>query len=174
VAVGAAEEPLGKIRIRACPAQAGQLVAWAAAWPERIWAVEGAPGLGRLLGQQLVAAGERVLDVQPTLAARVRLLHTGNTGKSDPGDALSVAVAALRSTANREVTADDHATVLKVRAKWHRDLSRAYNQVACWLHAVLCELVPGGVSRGDHRRPGCNDGGRVQRRDQKLGRATGG
>jgi transposase len=130
VAVGAAEEPLGKIRIRACPAQAGQLVAWAAAWPERIWAVEGAPGLGRLLGQQLVAAGERVLDVQPTLAARVRLLHTGNTGKAT-GDALSVAVAALRSTANREVTADDHATVLKVRAKWHRDLSRAYNQVAC-------------------------------------------
>jgi transposase len=44
-----------------------------------------------------VAAGERVLDVQPKLAARVRLLHTGNTGntgKSDPNDALSVAVAA--------------------------------------------------------------------------------
>jgi hypothetical protein len=39
--------------------------------------VEGAPGLGRLLGQQRVAAGERVLDVQPKLAARVRLLHTG-------------------------------------------------------------------------------------------------
>jgi len=145
VAVGAAEEPLGKIRIRACPAQAEQLVAWAAGWPERTWAVEGAPGLGQLLGQQLVAAGERVLDVQPKLAARVRLLHTGNTGKSDPNDALSVAVAALRSTANREVTADDHATVLKVWAKRHRDLSRAYNQVACRLHAVLCELVPGGV-----------------------------
>ena len=145
VAVGAAEEPLGKIRIRACPAQAEQLVAWAAGWPERTWAVEGAPGLGQLLGQQLVAAGERVLDVQPKLAARVRLLHTGNTGKSDPNDALSVAVAALRSTANQEVTADNHATVLKVWAKRHRDLSRAYNQVACRLHAVLCELVPGGV-----------------------------
>jgi hypothetical protein len=85
-------------------------------------------------------------DVQPKLAARVRLLHTGNTGKSDPNDALSVAVAALRSTANREVAADDHATVLKVWAKRHRDLSRAYNQVACRLHAVLCELVPGGVA----------------------------
>ncbi len=145
VAVGAAEQPLGKIRIRGCPAQAEQLVAWAAAWPERTWAVEGAPGLGRLLGQQLVAAGERVLDVQPKLAARVRLLHTGNTGKSDPNDALSVAVAALRSTANREVIADDHAVVLKVWAKRHRDLSRACNQVACRLHAVLCELVPGGV-----------------------------
>jgi len=146
VAVTAAEEPLGKVRVRACPAQAGQLVAWAAAWPERIWAVEGAPGLGRLLAQQLIAAGERVLDVQPKLAARVRLLQTENTGKSDPNDALSVAVAALRSKAARPVLADDHATVLKVWAKRHRDLSRAHNQVACRLHAVLCDLVPGGVA----------------------------
>ena len=145
VAVGAAEEPLGKIRVRACPAQAEQLVGWAQAWPERTWAVEGAPGLGRLLAQQLIAAGERVLDVQPKLAARVRLLHTGNTGKSDPNDALSVAIAALRSTTRREVIADDHATVLKVWAKRHRDLSRARNQIACRLHAVLCELIPGGV-----------------------------
>ena len=65
--------------------------------------------------------------------------------KAIPNDALSVAVAALRSTANREVIADDHAVVLKVWAKRHRDLSRAYNQVACRLHAVLCELVPGGI-----------------------------
>jgi transposase len=145
VAVGEAEEPLGKLRVRACPAQAEQLVAWARAWPERTWAVEGAPGLGRLLAQQLVAAGERVCDVQPKLAARVRLLQTGRTGKSDPNDALSVAVAALRSTTRREVIADDHATVLKVWAKRHRDLSRARNQIACRLHAVLCELIPGGV-----------------------------
>ena len=94
VAVGAAEEPLGKMRVRACPAQAEKLLGWAQAWPERTWAVEGAPGLGRLLAQQLIAAGERVLDVQPKLAARVRLLHAGNTGKSDPNDALSVAIAA--------------------------------------------------------------------------------
>src|SRR6516165_7842645 len=146
VAVGAAEQRLGKIRIRACPAQAGQLVAWAAAWPERTWAVEGAPGLGRLLAQQLVAAGERVVDVQPKLAARVRLLQTENTGKSDPNDALSVAVAALRAKGQRPVLADDHAMVLKVWAKRHRDLSRARNQVACRLHAVLCDLVPGGVA----------------------------
>jgi transposase len=145
VAIGAAEEPLGKLRVRACPDQAGQLVGWAQAWPERTWAVEGARGLGNLLAQQLVAAGERVLDVQPKLAARVRLLHSGNTGKSDPNDALSVAVAALRSTTWREVTADGHARVLKVWAKRHRDLSRARNQAVCRLHAVLCELIPGGV-----------------------------
>src|SRR5689334_17644955 len=46
VAVGPQEQPLGKMRVRACPGQAGQLVAWAQAWPERAWAVEGATGLG--------------------------------------------------------------------------------------------------------------------------------
>jgi transposase len=76
-AIGAGEEPLGQVRVRSPASQAGRLVAWAAAWPERVWAVEGAGGLGHLLAQQLVAAGEQVLDVQPKLAARVRLLATG-------------------------------------------------------------------------------------------------
>jgi hypothetical protein len=58
VVVSAAEEPLGELRVRACPGQAEKLVAWAAAWPERTWAVEGAGGLGRLLAQQLVAVGQ--------------------------------------------------------------------------------------------------------------------
>jgi transposase len=57
---------------------------------------------------------------------------------------LSVAVAALRSTASRQVTAEDYPAVLKVRAKRHRDLARLRNQVACRMHAVLCDLVPGG------------------------------
>jgi transposase len=135
------------VRVRACPSQAGQLVAWAQAWPERIWAVEGAGGLGCLLAQQLVATGERVLDVPPKLAARVRLLEAGDTNKNDPNDALSVAVAALRSRAPRQVWADDFAVVLKVWAKRHRDLARARNQAACRLHAVLCELVPGGIGK---------------------------
>jgi len=145
VAIGVAEEPLGKLRVRATAAQAQRLVAWAAAWPERTWAVEGAGGLGHLLARQLVAAGERVLDVQPKLGARVRLLATGASNKNDPNDALSVAVAALRSPARRQVTADDHGAVLRVWSRRHRDLSRAKNQAACRLHAVLCELVPGGV-----------------------------
>jgi transposase len=145
VAIGVAEEPLGKLRVRATAAQAQRLVAWAAAWPELTWAVEGAGGLGHLLARQLVVAGERVLDVQPKLGARVRLLATGASNKNDPNDALSVAVAALRSPARRQVTADDHGAVLRVWSRRHRDLSRAKNQAACRLHAVLCELVPGGV-----------------------------
>jgi transposase len=147
VAIGAAEELLGKLRVRVSVAQAHKLVVWAAAWPERTWAVEGAGGLGHLLAQQLVAAGERVLDVPPKLAARVRLLEAGDTNKNDPNDARSVAVAALRSRIRREVAAEDHAAVLKIWSKRHRDLARARNQVACRLHAVLCELVPGGFSK---------------------------
>jgi len=101
VAIGAAEEPLGQVRVRACAAQAQRLLTWAQAWPTRTWAVEGARGLGHLLAQELVAAGERVLDVQPKLAARVRLLATGAVNKNDPNDARSVAIAALRPAACR-------------------------------------------------------------------------
>ena len=67
--------------------------------------------------------------------------------KNDPNDARSVAVAALRSPSRREVRAEDHAAVLKVWSKRHRDLGRTRTQVACRLHAVLCELIPGGVSK---------------------------
>ena len=93
MAVGADEGPLGQVRVRASAAQAERLLTWAAAWPERTWAVEGAGGLGHLLAQQLVSAGERVLDVQPKLAARVRLLAAGAVNKNDPNDARSVAIA---------------------------------------------------------------------------------
>ena len=145
VAIGAAEEPLGELRVRACVAQAEQLLDWAQAWPQRTWAVEGAGGVGHLLAQQLLAAGERVLDVPPKLAARVRLPAAGEVSKNDSGDARSVAVAALRSAGVREVRRDDHAAVLKVWSKRYQDLGRARTQVACRLHQVLCELLPGGV-----------------------------
>lgn len=121
VAISAVEEPLGELRVRACAAQAERLLAWATAWPERAWAVEGANGLGHLLAQQLLAAGERVLDVPPKLGARVRLLAAGDTNKNDPNDARSVAVAALRSAGAREVRPDDHAAALKVWSKRYRD-----------------------------------------------------
>jgi transposase len=147
VAVGGDEAVLGQVRVRASAVQARRLLEWAAAWPERAWAVEGAGGLGRLLAQQLVAAGERVLDVQPKLAARVRLLAAEAVNKNDPNDARSVAVTALRSRSPREVVPDDHSAVLKVWSRRHRDLGRSRTQIACRLHAALCELVPGGIAR---------------------------
>jgi transposase len=122
--------------VRSSASQAERLVAWAAAWPERTWAVEGAGGLGHLLAQQLVAAGERVLDVQPKLGARVRLLATGATNKNDPNDARSVAIAAMRSTAHREVAPDDHAAVLKVWSKRHRTSPAHRLPAGCTLYSA--------------------------------------
>jgi Transposase len=97
-----------------------------------------------------------VLDVPPELAARVRLLQSGNTSKNDPDDAYLVAVAALRSKAWRPVVAEGHAVVLKIWAKRHRDLARARNQACCRLHAVL---RPGARRHppGDQRREGRPD-----------------
>jgi transposase len=92
---------LVKVRVRAGDEQLERLLGWAAAWPERTWAIENAGGLGYLLAQQLIAAGEKVVDVPPKLAARVRLLNTGDTNKNDPNDARSVAIAALRSPSVR-------------------------------------------------------------------------
>ena len=100
-------------------------------------------GLGHLLAQQLLSAGERVLDVQPKLGARVRLLASGNVNKNDPNDARSVAVAAPRSPGVREARSDDHAAVLKVWSKRHRDLGSSRTQVVCRLHAVLARVLLG-------------------------------
>ena len=128
MAIDAAEVPLGTMRVRASAAQAARLVDWAAGWPVRTWAVEGAGGLGHLLAQQLVAAGEHVLDVQPKLGARVRLLSSGTSNKNDPNDARSVAVGALRSPVRNQVRADDHAAVLRVWSRRHRQLSSLRTQ----------------------------------------------
>lgn len=64
-----------------------QLIRWCEQWPERLFAVEGARGLGRTLAQQLAAAREDVVDVPSTLSARARLLATGGDRKNDPADA---------------------------------------------------------------------------------------
>lgn len=58
---------------------------------------ESAGGMGYLLSQQLVNAGEDVLDVPSTLASRIRVLGTGRSNENDPNDALSVAIAALQN-----------------------------------------------------------------------------
>jgi len=85
VVIGAGGEPVGELRVRASAGQARRLLAWAAAWPERAWAVGGAAGLGHLLAQRLLSAGERVLDVAPKHGARVRLLGGRGGERERPG-----------------------------------------------------------------------------------------
>ena len=70
-------------------------------WPERVWAVEGAAGVGVQLAQRLVADGETVLDVPPKLSTRARTFDVGHGRKNDPGDARTVAVVAIRTAGLR-------------------------------------------------------------------------
>jgi transposase len=123
------------------------LRSWAAPFPDRVWAIESARGLGYLLAQQLVAAGETVVDVPAVLSTRTRLLGSGKSQKNDPNDARSVAIAALRNDGLQRVTGDDHPQVLKLLAKRHRDLARQKSQASCRLHALLMELAPGGMAK---------------------------
>jgi transposase len=111
------------------------------------WAIESAGGLGYLLAQQLVDAGETVLDVPATLVSRVRVLATGRSDKTDPNDALSVAIAALRAPTLREVKAADHAEILRLLAKRNIDIGNQRTRVVCRLHNVLMELAAGGIAK---------------------------
>ena len=83
VAIDEFEMVVGEITVPADRAQTKKLMDWADAVNgdrSRVWAVEAAGGLGYLLSQQLVAHGERVLDVPAVLASRVRVLSSGKVG----------------------------------------------------------------------------------------------
>jgi transposase len=141
------ETVIGELRVSADRRQRDRLLEFAADFTPRSWAIESASGLGALLAQQLVAAGETVLDVPPTLSARVRLLDAGCTDKTDPHDARAAAIVALRHTRLRRVAPVDHTAVLRLLADRHHDLTGLRTQAICRLHALLCGLIPGGASR---------------------------
>jgi transposase len=147
VAIDRSEAELARARVRATRTQVPQLLRWAEPLGERRWAIESAGGLGYLVAQQLVAAGETVVDVPATLASRVRVLGTGRSDKNDPNDALSVAIAALRAPSLREVAPADHAQVLRLLAKRNIDIGKHRTRVVCRLHNLLMELSPGGIAK---------------------------
>lgn len=146
VAVDDKENPLGELTVRADRLQIERLLKWAIDFPDRLWAIESANGLGHLLAQQLLAAGEAVVDVPPTLAARVRVLGSGKSQKNDPNDALSTAIAALRAPRLRSVARDDHGAILRILADHHHDLGSLRTQAICRLHALIRCLIPGGTA----------------------------
>jgi transposase len=135
---------VGELRVIASRRQRDQLLRFAAPFEPRTWAVEAAGGLGALLAQQLVAAGETVVDVPPALSARARLLDSRRTDKSDPHDARSAAVVALRHDSLQLVRPVDHTAVLRLLADRRHDLIALRTRTVCRLHALLCLLTPGG------------------------------
>jgi len=147
VAIGRDEQLLAEVKIRATSQQTAKLLAWAEPLGERTWVVESAGGMGYLLSQQLVGAGERVLDVPATLASRVRVLGIGKSNKNDPNDALSVAIVALRSPRLRSVEPANHREVFRLLAKRNSDIGRLRNIIVSCLHAAQINLSPGGISK---------------------------
>lgn len=71
----------------------------------------------------------------------------GRSNKNDPNDALSVAVAALRTPRLACVEPADHAGVLRLLAKRNGDRGRACNRTACRLHSPMGALVAGGMAK---------------------------
>jgi transposase len=138
---------LDQLRVPASGQAAQQLLAWAAGWPERRWAVEGATGLGRGIAQRLVAAGEQVVDVPAKLAARARLLGTSSARKTDLADAASVATAAIHHRRLRPVTLEDQTVIFRLLSDRRDDLVAERTRTLSRLHVLLSDLQPGGAKR---------------------------
>ena len=116
---------------------------YAKSWPERVWAVEGANGVGRPLAQRLLEAGEQVVDVPAKLAARVRLFDTGHNRKTDAHDAHSIAVVAVRTEGLRVLKVDAELEALRMLTDRREALTRRRVQTVNRLQALLAELLPG-------------------------------
>jgi|SRR3954470_1963624 transposase len=80
------ETVLGKGRYGTDPAGFTAMLAEAARWPQRVWAVEGCEGIGKHLVLRLLEAGETVVDVPAKLSARMRVYATGLCRGTGPQD----------------------------------------------------------------------------------------
>jgi transposase len=114
-------------------------------WPERMWAVEGANGVGRPVAQRLLADAERVLDVPAKLAARARVFDTGQGRKTDAADAHAVVMVALRDKGLRELAVDADLQVLRLLCDRRDELSKGRAQGLNRAHRLFAELLPGGA-----------------------------
>lgn len=123
------------------------MLQFARQFESRLWAVEGANGIGSSVAQRLVAAGEPVVDVPAKLAARVRVFSSGHGRKTDDTDARSVALAAIQSERPVPVTPDGITVGLRLLADRRNDLVSLRTQAVCRLHRLLRELIAGGVPR---------------------------
>src|SRR5215217_9610366 len=110
------ERVLGSGRFATDRAGYAAMRKYARSWPERVWAVEGANGVGRPLAQRLLESGEQVVDVPAKLAARIRLFDTGHNRKTDALDAHSVAIVAVRTKTLRVLKIDGELEALRILA----------------------------------------------------------
>jgi transposase len=141
--VDSQEHLLGSGRFTTNQAGYTAMRSYAKAWPNRVWAVEGANGAGRPLAQRLVEAGENVVDVPAKLAARVRLFDTGHNRKTDALDAHSIAIVAVRTKGLRVLGADGELEALRMLTDRRDELAHLRVQTVNRLQRLLSELLPG-------------------------------
>jgi transposase len=137
------ERLLGSGRFTTDQAGYSAMRKYANTWPGRVWAVEGANGVGRPLAQRLLEGGEHVVDVPAKLAARVRLFDTGHNRKTDALDAHSIAIVAVRTSGLRVLKVDGELEALRMLADRREALTRRRVQTVDRLQALLAELLPG-------------------------------
>jgi transposase len=150
LAVAAIDEATSELLERASFPQDGtglrRLERWAKRFPERRWAMENAGGLGRYLAGRLAGSGESVVDVPPKLSARVRVLSTGNARKNDGLDALATAMAASRNERLAAVDAEAASETMRLLSERREDLVAERTRALNRLHALLRDLLPGGMA----------------------------
>ncbi len=81
------------------------------------------------------------------LSAWVRVFATGQGRETDPVDAHSVAVVALRAKGLRFVQVDDATVALRLLVDHRDELGHARTQVVNRLHRLLFELLAGGAKK---------------------------
>ena len=118
-----------------------------AAWPERVWAIEGCEGIGRHISHRLLGGGEVVVDVPAKPSARARVFATGQGRKTDATDAHSVALVGTRMDGQRPIVSDAQLEVLQLLVDRRRSIGDEHTRKIGQLHRILLEMLPGGAKK---------------------------
>lgn len=123
------------------------MLTYVAAWPGRVWAIEGCEGIGRHIAHRLLADGQDIVDVPAKLSARARVFTTGQGRKTDATDAHSVALVGTRMAGLRPVVSDDQLEVLQLLVDRRRSIGDEHTRKVSQLHRILLEMLPGGAKK---------------------------
>jgi transposase len=119
---------------------------YAKAWPDRVWAVEGANGVGRPLAQRLLEAGEHVVDVRPSSLPGSGSSTPATTARPTPSTRTR-SRSSLRTTTLRVLQIDGELEALRMLTDRREALTRRRVQTVDRLQALLAELLPGQAKR---------------------------
>lgn len=141
VAVDEVGRQLAQITVKATSEGHLRLVAWAARFEVRRFAIEDCRHLTRRLEADLLVAGEAAVRVHPRLMAAERR-GGRERGKSDPIDALAVARAALREPELPVVEMDGPTREIRLLSDHRESFVRERTALCSRLRWHLHELAP--------------------------------